>query len=96
MKTLEKLAESIGGKVIKLTFKLMGKKFRGYCIIDKDFNEIVIFEPVNYSNGYRWLVINKCSNEGVQYFKRLSEAKGLTIKAGYTGFKCVDRYCFQC
>lgn len=86
MKVLQKLADSIGGKVVILTFRNLGTFQRGYCIIDSDNNELLTLEPLHRSNGDRWLINNHCTKE-LSYCKDIRAAKSQVIVQGWTGYK---------
>lgn len=81
-KTLKKMADNVGGIVVNLSF---GSR-KGYCIIDSERNELLTCEPVNYSNGDRWLISNKC-NQSYSYCKSIRNVHNQSIKPGYTGFR---------
>lgn len=87
MKTLQKLADQIGGKVVVLKYRSCGMFMKGYAIIDKDKNEILTVEPRFYSNGDKWLYVNHSDKaSGVCYLKSLIGLRGLSLSAGFTGY----------
>lgn len=87
MKTLQKLADSISGKVNVLKFNGV----KGYCITDKEQNEILTIEP--YFNGSKWHVINRKRYEAESlYINDLRELKNIILTPGITGIKFNPSY----
>lgn len=85
-KSLIALAASIGARVEVLSFRMHGRFQTGFAVVDSDNNELLVLEPVSYSNGDRWLVKNNCIERPITYVKDL---RGFTadIKPMHTGFK---------
>lgn len=85
MKTLLKLAQQINGTVKPLKY---GKnKDKGFCIVDKDNNEILTVSP-SYGSGFKWCVINRNGfNSSIDFVNRITDLKNFELKAGFTGCK---------
>lgn len=92
IKSLEALADSVGGFVERIKFKAHGQFQYGYAIVDADNNELLEAEPVHYSNGDRWKIHNRTTPGRIDMFyaKSLRSLENeTTLKAGYTGYRFV-------
>jgi len=92
MKTLLLLAELHNSTVILLKFKHKNIIKVGYGIVDKNSNELMSFEPCNYSNGDKWIVRNNCAGgTGMTYIKSLKQASKYRhdVREGFTGVKLI-------
>jgi len=66
----------------------------GFDLIDRDRNILVSIQPVNYSNGDRWLLkYHFAEHPEIGYMKSLRELPGkcFGLKSGRTGFKLADK-----
>jgi hypothetical protein len=89
MKTLLKLALQINGTVNHLKY---GKnKDKGYCITDKDKNEILTVSP-SYGTGFKWCVINRnrFHRSEIIFVNSIRELKDVTLNEGFNGSKFVS------
>lgn len=89
--SLQKLADSAPAWIEVIRFNAHGQSLKGYAIVDADGNELLECEPIHYSNGDRWKVINRHQNEtrdlpAIYYYKSLAGIhKKQTIKPGING-----------
>lgn len=67
-----------------------GPTKKGFAIVDADSNELLEIEPVFYSNGDRWKIVNRTDERpGILYAKSLKgiDKKVGTLRPGWTGYK---------
>lgn len=87
MRTLQKIADKIGGTVNKLKYGKLNNK--GYCITDVNNNEVLTISP-SY-NGFKWYIINRNGfNSEIFYINNIKELKNLVIVSSFTGVKFIQ------
>ena len=72
-KQLTKIAEICLLEIKPITYKFQGlAKFIGYSLY-KGNNEIIGLEPVNYSNGDKWMLCNNRDFLNKNYYKNVTQ-----------------------
>ena len=74
MKTIKKFCSVKNYKYVKITYNTNGMKLKrkGFDIFDNDNKILFSFEPVNYSNGDKWILRHGKSKDNQRYFKRIT------------------------
>jgi len=76
-KYLQLLADMKGCRIVPIKYRFKNYTFKGYDlvkVIDGIWYIQYSFEPVQYSNGDRWMIIDKRGSGGIVYSKNMQQA----------------------
>lgn len=94
-KQLEKIAKAMNLKVVKIWYKFQGiQKTNGWDLQDIFGKIYISFEPVNYSNGDKWFIINRNHlDTNKTYYKSVSQiAKEIQSSYSYRLIENIPLY----
>jgi hypothetical protein len=90
-KTLQKIAAQVSGaKVVVLKYHHKNVSTYGFCIVDAEQNELMVFEPTFNVIDDKWKITNRCTGETI-YRRSINGVEYDKIKAGWTGYKLSEK-----